>query len=164
MSHMLPILLNKGVCSCSEVVLCPLGLSWKVFIKGRTPFSRSRRLPGQGFQYSWTPQPLPVYTKLDEKHSPIHQYQASQISSSTNIQRPRYPDSNKVIKIEFHSIDILMCRFFNSALRSNFQRRVSGRFCQGRKLLSTKIIIKLFTRIHFAYKKKEIVIGVTPYL
>ena len=44
----------------------------------------------KGFK-SWTPQPLPVYTKIDEKDSSIHQYQASQISSCTNAQRPRSP-------------------------------------------------------------------------
>ena len=161
MSHMLPILLIKGV--SSEVVLRPMGLLWKVCRKGRTPPSLSGRLPRQGFS-KVGPLNLCLFTQRSTK----------KIAPSTNIKHHKYlavqthkdPDlpQQQAQKIEFHSIGIFICRFFNSALRSNFQKRVSGRFCQGRKLLSTKIIIKLFTRIHFAYKKKEIVIGVTPYL
>ena len=54
---------------------------------------------------SWTPQPLPVYTKLDEKDSSIHQYQASHISSCTNAQRPRSPlatSSKNLVPLDWH--------------------------------------------------------------
>ena len=77
MSHMLPILLIKGV--SSEVVLRPMGLLWKVCRKGRTPPSHSGRLPWKVFSIVG-PLNLCLFTQRSTKN----------IAPSTNIKHHKY--------------------------------------------------------------------------